>query len=105
MSETVGVCPLRELAAGTMRLVEWEDVEILVANCDGEILAMQNRCSHDNGPLNEGTLDPGACTVKCPRHGSIFDLRSGHAVRPPASVPLDTFPVHVEDEEIRLEVQ
>jgi 3-phenylpropionate/trans-cinnamate dioxygenase ferredoxin subunit len=105
VTEIVAVCPPQELATGTMRLVEWEDLEILVANCEGDILAMQNRCSHDNGPLNEGTLDLSACTVKCPRHGSIFDLRSGRAVRPPADAPLDTFPVHVEDEQIRLEVE
>jgi 3-phenylpropionate/trans-cinnamate dioxygenase ferredoxin component len=88
-----------------MRLVEWEDREILVANCKGDIVATQNRCSHDSGPLNEVILDPNACTVKCPRHGSIFDLRSGDALRPPAGAPLDTFPVHVEDGQIRLEVE
>jgi 3-phenylpropionate/trans-cinnamate dioxygenase ferredoxin subunit len=105
MSEIVGVCALRELAARTMRLVEWEDLEILVANCEGDILAVQNRCSHDNGPLNEGTLDASDCTVKCPRHGSIFDLRTGRVVRPPAATPVETFAVHVEDGEIRLEVK
>jgi 3-phenylpropionate/trans-cinnamate dioxygenase ferredoxin subunit len=104
VTEIVTVCPLDELAAGTMHLVEWEDSEILVANCEGAILAMQNRCSHDNGPLHEGTLDENGCTVKCPRHGSIFDLRSGRAVRPPADAPLDTFPVRVEDGQVRLEL-
>lgn len=104
MTEIVAVCPLRELEAGTIRLVGWEDVEILVANCEGAILAMRNCCSHDNG-LNEGTLDASECTVKCPRHGALFDLRSGRAVRPPADAPLETFPVHVEDEQIWLEVE
>lgn len=104
MSEIVDVCPLEELAAGMMRLVEWEDLEILVANCEGAILAMQNRCSHDDGSLNEGRLDASDCTVKCPRHGSVFDLRNGGVVRPPAGAPLNTFPVHVEDGRIRVEM-
>jgi 3-phenylpropionate/trans-cinnamate dioxygenase ferredoxin subunit len=104
MTETVTVCPLRDLAAGTMRLVEWEDLDILVANCDGTIHAMENRCSHDDGPLNEGTLDEGACTVECPRHGSVFDLRTGRPLCLPAYEPVDTFPVRVEDRQIRLEV-
>jgi 3-phenylpropionate/trans-cinnamate dioxygenase ferredoxin subunit len=105
VTEIVDVCPLQEFAPGTMRLVEREDLEILLANCDGTILAMQNRCSHDDGPLHDGTLDRSACTVKCPRHGSVFDLRSGRVLRPPAGAPLDTFPVHIEDGHIRLEVE
>jgi 3-phenylpropionate/trans-cinnamate dioxygenase ferredoxin subunit len=105
MTETLTVCPLQYLAPGTMRLVEWEDLEILVANCGGAIHAIENRCSHDDGPLNEGTLDQGACTVECPRHGSIFDLRSGRPLSLPAYEPVDTFPVRVEGDEIRVEVQ
>ena len=105
MTAIVDVCPLRELTAGTMRLVEWEDLEILVANCEGAILAMQNRCSHDDGPLNDGTLDASDCTVKCPRHGSVFDLRSGRPLCPPAYEPVDVFAVRVEDGEIVLEVE
>lgn len=105
MTETLAVCSLRDLAAGTMRLVEWEDLEILVANCAGTLCAIENRCSHDNGPLNEGTLDEGACAVECPRHGSIFDLRSGRPLCLPAYEPVETFPVRMEDGEIRLEVE
>ena len=105
MTETLAVCAVQDLAPGTTRLVEWEDLEILLANCAGTIHAIENRCSHDDGPLNEGTLDETACTVECPRHGSIFDLRSGRPLCLPAFEPVDTFPVRVEDGEIRLEVE
>lgn len=47
-SVTVG--PLPDLAAGTLRLVERDDLEILVANCGVTIHAIENRCSHDDGP-------------------------------------------------------
>ena len=105
MTEIVSVCPLEELAVGALRLVEWEDLEILVANCGGTIHAIENRCSHDDGPLNEGELDESACTVECPRHGSVFDLRSGRALCLPAYEPVDTFPVRVQNGEILLEVE
>ncbi len=97
MTETITVCPLAELAPGTMRLIEVDDDEILVANCDGTVLAMENRCSHDDGPLNEGTLDVAKCTVECPRHGSIFDLRTGIPLTLPAYEPVDIFPITIED--------
>ena len=102
--DTITVCPLSELPPGTMRLVVWEDLEIGVFNCGGEILAIEDRCSHDDGPLVEGTLDQETCTVECPRHGSVFDLRTGRPKTLPAYEPVDTFPVIVEDDTIKLEV-
>jgi 3-phenylpropionate/trans-cinnamate dioxygenase ferredoxin subunit len=104
VSETIDVCPLSELAAGQMRLVEHDFVEIGVFNCDGEFYAIEDRCSHDDGPLAEGTLDAQACTIECPRHGSIFDLKTGRPKTLPAYQAVDTFPVIIEDDMIKLEV-
>ena len=104
MPQIIEVCPVRELAPGEMRLVEWEDLEIGVFNCEGTLYAIEDRCSHDDGPLVEGTLDQAACTIECPRHGSRFDLRTGKPLNLPAYVPVDTFPVLVENGVIRVEV-
>ncbi len=105
MAETIDVCPLADLPPGAMRLVEWEDLEIGVFNCKGELLAIEDRCSHDDGELVEGELDQEACTVECPRHGSLFDLRSGKPLTLPAYVPVETFSVVVEDGMVRLQVE
>lgn len=108
MTDTAGtkisVCPAAELSPGEMRLVEHDGRKIGVFNCDGALYAIEDRCSHDNGPLAEGEFDPAACTVECPRHGSRFDLRTGKPLTLPAYVPVDTFPVAVEDGVIKLEV-
>ena len=98
------ICPVGELPPGAKRVVEWEDLEIGVVNCNGDIVAIEDRCSHDNGDLMEGDVDVGTCTVECPRHGSVFDLRTGKPLTLPAYVPVDTFPVVVEDGVIRVEV-
>jgi 3-phenylpropionate/trans-cinnamate dioxygenase ferredoxin subunit len=103
-SEIIDVCPLSELPPGQMRLVEWEDLEIAVINCNGTLYAIEDRCSHDNGPLVEGQLHPENCTVECPRHGSLFDLKTGRPLTLPAYRPVDTFAVIVEDDTIKLEV-
>jgi 3-phenylpropionate/trans-cinnamate dioxygenase ferredoxin component len=102
--ELIDVCPVSELPPGARRIIEWEDLEIGVFNCGGELLAIEDRCSHDNGPLAEGEFDEASCTVECPRHGSLFDLRSGAPKTLPAYVAVDTFPVRVEDDIIKLEV-
>ena len=104
MPEIIDVCPVEELQPGQMRLVEWEDLEIGVFNCAGALYAIEDRCSHDDGPLAEGEFDPGRCTIECPRHGSLFDLKTGKPMTLPAYVPVDTFPVIIEDEKIKLEV-
>jgi 3-phenylpropionate/trans-cinnamate dioxygenase ferredoxin component len=104
-SELIDVCKLSELPPGTARMVEWEDLEIGVFNCNGELLAIEDRCSHDNGPLAEGDFDAETCTVECPRHGSLFDLHTGKPTTLPAYVPVDTFPVTVDGDLIKVEVE
>jgi 3-phenylpropionate/trans-cinnamate dioxygenase ferredoxin component len=103
--QIIDVCPVGELAPGEMRLVEWGDLEIGVFNCEGTVYAIEDRCSHDDGPLVEGALDQAACTIECPRHGSLFDLTTGKPLTLPAYVPVDTFPVIIENETIKLEVE
>jgi len=105
LPETIDVCPVSDLPPGAMRLVEWEDVEIGVFNCGGDYYAIEDRCSHDDGPLAEGELDEGTCTVECPRHGSRFDLRTGKPLTLPAYAPVDVFPVVVQNDVIKLEVE
>ena len=104
-SEIIDICAIGELPPGGMKLVEWEDLEIGVFNCNGEIYAIEDRCSHDNGTLVEGTLDQDRCTVECPRHGSEFDLKTGKPITLPAYVPVETFPVLVEGDQIKVEVE
>ena len=105
MAETVDVCPLDDLPPGAMKVFEHEDLEIAVVNCAGTLYAIEDRCSHDDGPLAEGELDESRCTLECPRHGSLFDLRSGKPLTLPAYEPVETFPVAVGDDGVvRVEV-
>jgi 3-phenylpropionate/trans-cinnamate dioxygenase ferredoxin subunit len=101
----VDVCRVDELPPGSTRLVEADGRKIGVFNADGEFYAIEDRCSHDDGPLAEGPFDPELLTVECPRHGSLFDLASGRPKTLPAYLPVDTFPVRVEDGVIKLEVR
>jgi 3-phenylpropionate/trans-cinnamate dioxygenase ferredoxin subunit len=103
--QVIDVCPLSELPPGERRLVEWDDLEIGVFNCGGTVYAIEDRCSHDDGSLIDGELDEESCTIECPRHGSRFDIRTGKPKTLPAYVPVDTFPVIIEDETIKLEVE
>jgi 3-phenylpropionate/trans-cinnamate dioxygenase ferredoxin component len=101
---SISVCPLAELPPGSMRLVEHDGRKIGVFNCDGALYAIEDRCSHDDGPLAEGEFDAASCTVECPRHGSLFDLTTGRPKTLPAYAPVQTFTATVVDDNIVLEV-
>ena len=101
---SIPVCPAAELPAGATRLVEHDGRKIGVFNCEGTLYAIEDRCSHDDGPLAEGPFDADACTVECPRHGSLFDLTSGRPKTLPAYQPVPTYPVTIEDDTVKLEV-
>jgi 3-phenylpropionate/trans-cinnamate dioxygenase ferredoxin subunit len=104
VTTTVTVCQLADLPEGATRLVEADGRKIGVFNCGGELFAIEDRCSHDDGPLAEGEFDVGTCTVECPRHGSLFDLRTGRPRTLPAYQPVEIFEVRVEDDEVRIEI-
>ena len=103
MAEIV-VAPVEELPPGTVKIVHAGEISVGVYNLDGRYCAIEDRCSHDDGDLVQGEFDQETCTVECPRHGSRFDLRTGKPLTLPAYVPVDTFPVAVEDGVIKLEV-
>src|SRR5690606_6721231 len=84
----IPVCPVSELEPGDRKIIEHEGEFLAVLNCAGTLFGIEDRCSHDDGPLAEGDLDQEECTVACPRHGSIFDLRTGKPKTLPAYQPV-----------------
>ena len=90
--------PLEELPDGSMRLVPGNGATIGLYRCAGALYAIEDRCSHDDGPLCEGVWDADTCEVECPRHGSRFDLRTGIPLSLPAYLPVETYPVRVRDD-------
>ena len=98
------VGPVDELPPGSVKIVVAGSLAIGVYNCDGEFYAIEDRCSHDDGPLCEGDWEEDECVVVCPRHGSRFDLRSGRPLSLPAYEPVETYPVRVIDGIVRVEV-
>jgi 3-phenylpropionate/trans-cinnamate dioxygenase ferredoxin subunit len=95
----IEVCPLEELPSGSVRIVHVHPLlSIGVYNCGGELYAIEDRCTHDDGPLCEGEWEPETCQVICPRHGARFDVRTGAALLLPAYIPVATFPALARDD-------
>ncbi len=93
----VDVAPVDELPPGSVKIVRAGSIAVGVYNLDGDYYAIEDRCSHDDGPLAEGDFDAEDAVVVCPRHGSRFDIRTGRPLTLPAYLPVETFEVRVED--------
>ena len=103
--DTLTVCRLEELPEGEMRLVEVDGRKIGVFRCgNGDLYAIEDRCSHDDGPLCEGEWDEETCMVVCPRHGSAFELATGRPRSLPAFLPVATYSVRVVDGVVKVDV-
>ena len=100
----VEVADANSFPPGSSKIVRDGDLWVGVYNCGGELYALEDRCSHDDGPLCEGEWEHDECRVICPRHGSAFDLRSGRPLSLPAFEPVETYPVVVEDGVVKVEV-
>ena len=103
MTAELDAGPLEELPPGEMKLLDAQPYRVGVYNCGGELVAIEDRCSHDDGPLCLGTWDADRCVAVCPRHGASFDLRSGRALTLPAYLPVRTFPVRVENGRVKVD--
>ena len=98
------VCPVEELPSCSVKIVWAGSLAIGVYNLNGEYYAIEDRCSHDDGPLAEGDFDVETGVAICPRHGSEFDVRTGRPLSLPAYQPVETFEVFVEDGLIKVKV-
>ena len=91
-----------DVPEGQAIVVEVDDEEVALCNVKGEIYAVANLCTHDGGPLGEGCLL--GDEIECPRHGARFDVRTGAVKALPAILPIPTYEVKVEGDEVRVDV-
>ena len=87
-----------ELAPGKMRRIDASGRRMLLANVGGKFYATDDTCTHEDASLSTGSLQ-GAC-VKCPLHGSRFDVCTGEVLEDPAEENLKTYRVRMEGERI-----
>jgi 3-phenylpropionate/trans-cinnamate dioxygenase ferredoxin subunit len=97
MSERfVEVAKAGELAPGRMKRLDIGGRRILLANVEGRYYAVDDTCTHEDASLSQGFLK--GELVKCPLHGSRFNVRTGEALEEPAQAALGTYPVRLENE-------
>jgi 3-phenylpropionate/trans-cinnamate dioxygenase ferredoxin subunit len=95
------VAALSTLSPGSATRIVVNGSELLLCNVAGTIYCIEDVCTHDGAPLDQGQLEDS--TIICPRHGASFDVTSGEALTLPAVMPLMTFAVRVDGDDIYVE--
>lgn len=91
--EFVQIAPLEDLPNGERLFVEVDEKKIVVFNIGGDLYALGDVCSHDDGPLGDGEIE--GMDIICPRHGARFDIRTGEALLLPAAIDIPAYPVRI----------
>ncbi|MFQ5742627.1 MAG: Rieske (2Fe-2S) protein [Acidobacteriota bacterium] len=92
-----------EIKEGQARTFEADGERVAIARANGQLYAVQDLCSHDDGPLGEGSIEGYA--IICPRHGAKFDIRTGGVLAMPAIASIETYPVMEKDGKVMLAVR
>lgn len=98
----VTVAKTSEIAVGQLKAVEIQGRRLLVCHTAEGFFAIDDTCTHDDGPLTDGWLDGTA--IECPRHGARFDVKTGKVLCLPAAVGIRSYPVRVEGNEVKVSV-
>lgn len=96
------VISLDDLIPGERIFIDVDNMAVVIFNIAGDVYAIEDRCTHDEGPLGEGEIE--GYEIICPRHGARFDVRDGRALTLPAIEPTRYFPVRVVDNQIEIGV-
>jgi 3-phenylpropionate/trans-cinnamate dioxygenase ferredoxin component len=84
-----------QVPEGYVRRFYVDDLECAVARLQGKVHATSNYCTHLDCLLSSGKIiDDG---IRCSCHGSVFDLDTGEPIYPPATVPIQVYPVREQD--------
>lgn len=95
------VAKASEIPPGHTKRVVVDATPVLVCNVDGAFYAIEDVCTHDGAPLDQGTLE--GHRIVCPRHGANFDVRTGEALTLPAILPVPAYRVRVSGEDLYVE--
>ena len=98
----IKVAKTSDISDGEIRTFTVEEKKVAIARIGSEFFAIDDVCSHAQCSLGEGTLIDHE--VECPCHGSRFDVTDGSVRFLPATQPVNTYKIKLEEEDVFVEL-
>ena len=98
----VTVAKIIEIPVSNLKPVQVNGKNLLICHTESGFYAIDDTCTHDDGPLADGWLEGNA--IECPRHGARFDVTTGRVLCLPAAVGINSYPVKVEGDQVKVQV-
>lgn len=102
MPQFVKVARKSEIENGSGKCIEVQDKQIAVFNVDGKFYAIDDGCTHEEGPLSEGAIE--GDEVTCPWHEAVFNIKTGRCMAPPAEEDVASYNVRIVGEDVEVEL-
>ncbi len=96
----IAVASLSRLQAGKTLRINTKIGDILLANVNGKVYAVDDMCTHEDSSLSLGCLK--GELVSCTLHGSRFNVRTGQPMDEPATEPVKRYPVRIINDRIEI---
>jgi nitrite reductase/ring-hydroxylating ferredoxin subunit len=97
----IQVCATGDVAEGEALKVETEGLTLAVFNVEGDFYVTDDHCTHGPGSLSEGFLE--GHEIECDFHQGCFDVRTGEVTSPPPMVPVKSYKVVVDGDQVMIE--
>jgi anthranilate 1,2-dioxygenase ferredoxin subunit len=96
----IRLCSADDVDFGGAIRVEMDDLVLAVFNIDGIFYVTDDQCTHGPGSLSEGYIS--GHVVECDFHNGEFDIRTGEVVAPPCMIPVKTYQVILENNDVMI---
>ena len=94
---------IENIPSGQTLKVEKDEYRLCLVNIEDDIYIIDDTCSHADFSLSEGLVDVEECEIECPKHGALFDLKTGNPRSLPATRPVKNYKAIVQDGIIYME--
>lgn len=88
-----------EVKANELKLVQVGETQVILTELNGEVIAFDNMCTHEECDLVYGAVDEDD-EIECDCHGTRFNVLTGAVTAPPAEIPLPIYEVQVEGDAV-----
>jgi 3-phenylpropionate/trans-cinnamate dioxygenase ferredoxin subunit len=96
----VRVCSVGDVEPGSARRFDVEGHRLSIVRIGDDFYVIGDECSHEDYSLSEGFVWEDECEIECPKHGSMFSLKTGEAITLPATEPVPVYDARVEGDDV-----